>query len=78
MEIDFLLEKPTLTRRHNIRPVEVKSGKSYAYESLGKFCRKFSAMLDGAYVLHANELTVSDDGVVRLPLYMTELLVQCG
>jgi len=29
MEIDFLIEKRTLTNRHNIYPIEVKSGKDY-------------------------------------------------
>ena len=75
MEIDFLLEKPTLTRRHNIRPVEVKSGRSYSYTSLDKFCCKFSQMLDRPYILHVNELGESPEGVVQLPLYMTQLLV---
>ena len=78
MEIDFLLEKPTLTRRHNIRPVEVKSGRSYSYTSLDKFCRKFSQMLDKPYILHVNELGESPEGVIQLPLYMTQLLVMAN
>ena len=30
MEIDFLIAKPIITSRHNISPIEVKSGKRYA------------------------------------------------
>lgn len=28
MEIDFLIPKPVITNRHNISPIEVKSGKA--------------------------------------------------
>ena len=75
MEIDFLLDKPTLSRRHNVCPVEVKSGRSYAYESLRKFRQKFARLLDSAYVLHVNELKKDADGVPHLPIYMAPLLV---
>lgn len=74
MEIDFLIAKPNLTRRHNISPVEVKSGRSYAYESLAKFRRKFAAFLDKAYVLHIKDVE-EKDGVIHLPLYMAPLIV---
>lgn len=76
MEIDFLLDKPTLSRRHNVCPVEVKSGRSYAYESLRKFRQKFARLLDSAYVLHVNELKKDADGVPHLPIYMASLLVR--
>lgn len=76
MEIDFLLDKSNLSRRHNVCPVEVKSGRSYAYESLRKFRRKFSRFLDSAYVLHVNELKKDADGVPHLPVYMAPLLVR--
>ena len=74
MEIDFLLAKPDLTRRHNISPVEVKSGRNYAYESLSKFRRKFANFLDKAYVLHAKDV-IEKDGIIHLPLYMAPLIV---
>jgi predicted AAA+ superfamily ATPase len=74
MEIDFLVAKPGLTRRHNISPVEVKSGRSYAYESLSKFRKKYAAFLDAAYVLHVKDVA-EKDGVLHLPLYMAPLLV---
>ena len=34
MEIDFLVEKTKLQRRHNILPIEVKSAGEYATKSL--------------------------------------------
>ena len=74
MEIDFLVAKPGLTRRHNISPVEVKSGRSYAYESLSKFRKKFAAFLDIAYVLHVKDVA-EKDGVLHLPIYMAPLIV---
>ena len=74
MEVDFLVAKANLTRRHNISPVEVKSGRSYAYESLSKFRRKFASSLDKAYVLHVKDVD-EKDGVVHLPLYMAALIV---
>ena len=74
MGIDFLVSKSNLTRRHNVSPVEVKSGRSYAYESLSKFRRKYSAFLDKAYVLHAKDVVLKD-GVIHLPLYMAPLIV---
>ena len=73
-DLDFLLDRQTLTRRHNICPVEVKSGRSYAYESLGKFRRKFASQLGRPYVFHVNALKLSD-GVCHLPVYMAPLLV---
>ena len=77
MEIDFLLAKLGLTRRHNISPVEVKSGRSYAYASLSKFRKRFTTFLDKAYVLHVKDV-VEKDGVTHLPLYMAPLLVGDG
>ena len=74
MEVDFLVAKSNLTRRHNISPVEVKSGRSYAYESLSKFRRKFAPSLDKAYVLHVKDVG-EKDGVIHLPLYMAPLIV---
>ena len=41
MEIDFLLQKDKVTSRHNIRPIEVKSGKNYTLSSLKKCMNKF-------------------------------------
>ena len=40
MEIDFLIRKETVTTRHNIIPVEVKSSNRYTHTSLDKFTKK--------------------------------------
>ena len=41
MEIDFLIQKPTISNRHNISPIEVKSSTRYTLTSLGKFMKKY-------------------------------------
>ena len=73
MAIDFLIAKQKITNRHNISPLEVKSGKSYALTSLQKFRQKFAQQLHTPYVLHSGDIMVKD-GVTCLPLYMTPLL----
>ena len=73
MEIDFLLQKDKVTSRHNIRPMEVKSGKNYTLSSLTKCMKKFGAYMTTPTVLHAADYKV-EDGVTYLPLYMTPLL----
>ena len=73
MEIDFLLAKNKTTSRHNISPIEVKSGKNYTLSSLNKFRKKYSEQLNEAFVLHTKDLSVKD-GVIYLPVYMTGCL----
>ena len=73
MEIDFLIAKSQISNRHNISPIEVKSGKNYTLSSISKFMRRFSEQLHTPYVLHTSDLKVEDD-IVYLPLYMTALL----
>ncbi len=73
MEIDFLLQKGKVTSRHNIRPIEVKSGKNYTLSSLTKCMNKFGEYMTTPTVLHAADYKV-EDGVTYLPLYMTPLL----
>lgn len=73
MEIDFLIRKPMVTSRHNISPIEVKSGKNYTTVSLQKLRAKFGQYLSTSYIIHANDFRVEDD-IVYLPYYMTPLL----
>lgn len=73
MEIDFLVAKSRITNRHNVSPIEVKSGKNYTLSSLNKFRIKFKEELHTAYVLHTEDLRVQDE-IVYLPVYMTPLL----
>lgn len=73
MEIDFLISKPSITSRHNISPIEVKSGKKYTITSLRKCINKYERQLASPYVLHDKDLKI-DNGITYLPLYMTPLL----
>ncbi len=73
MEIDFLLSKSRITSRHNISPVEVKSGKRYTYSSLNKFKTQYKEQLYTAYILHTEDLKTEED-IVFLPVYMAGLL----
>lgn len=73
MEIDFLIAKPTLSSRHNISPIEVKSTNNYTTTSLDKCIRKFSNYLATPYVIHSADLRI-ENGITYLPLYMTPLL----
>ena len=73
MEIDFLVRKPSITSRHNISPVEVKSSSRYSLTSLEKFIRKYGRYLSTPYVLHQGDL-VEKDGITYLPLYMASCL----
>ncbi len=70
MEIDFLIAKKTISSRHNISPIEVKSGKGYSLSSIKKCIAKYSSMLHTAYVIHSQDMKL-EDGLVYLPLYMT-------
>jgi len=73
MEIDFLLRKQNDTSRHNIIPIEVKSGKNYTLLSLNKCMKKYSEQMYRPVVLHTGD-RMEKDGVLYLPLYMTPLL----
>lgn len=73
MEIDFLIAKAKTTSRHNISPIEVKSGKVYTLTSLKKYRAKYAGLLSTAYVLHDKDVK-EEDGILYLPLYMTPLL----
>ena len=73
MEIDFLIRKPSVTSRHNIIPIEVKSGKGYQLASLNKCINKYGQYISNPIVLHTGDLR-QDDGITFLPLYMTPLL----
>ena len=75
MEIDFLLDKPTLSRRHNVSPVEVKSGANLTHSSMDKFIRKFRNCLSEKFLLSDRDL-YRDNGITYIPLYMAPLLVR--
>ena len=73
MELDFLIAKETVTSRHNISPIEVKSGTRYTLTSLKKCIAKYAANLSTPYVIHTADLKV-DSGITFIPLYMACLL----
>lgn len=73
MEIDFLIAKSKVSGRHNISPIEVKSGKNYALTSLSKFRTRYAEQLCTCYVLHTGDVK-EERGMVFLPLYMAGCL----
>jgi len=73
MEIDFLIAKSKISNRHNISPIEVKSGKNYTLTSLRKFMARYAEQTGIPYVLHTSDFK-EEDGIVYLPLYMTPML----
>jgi len=73
MEIDFLIAKSKVTNRHNISPIEVKSGKNYTLNSLKKFIKKYNEQLNTPIVIHTGDYK-SENGIEYYPIYMTPLL----
>ena len=73
MEIDFLIAKSRITSRHNISPIEVKSGNNYTLNSLNKFRKRYREQLHTAYVVHTGDLKVEDE-IIYLPVYMVLFL----
>ena len=73
MELDFLIRKPTVSNRHNISPIEVKSSKNYTTSSLTKFKNKFGSQLAVSYIIHSGDFRTEGD-TIYLPLYMTPCL----
>jgi len=73
MEIDFLVTNQQITNRHNIVPIEVKSGSGYNTASLVKFNKKFGQYLSTPIILHSSDVG-ERNGFLCLPLYMTPLL----
>ena len=73
MQIDFLIQKEVVTSRHNISPIEVKSGTNYTLTSINKCIKKFGQYLNTPFVLHTKDVETKD-GLVYMPLYMTPLL----
>ncbi|MBQ6127634.1 ATP-binding protein [Candidatus Saccharibacteria bacterium] len=74
MEVDFLIIKDQVTARHNICPIEVKSGKGYSLTSLDKYTKKYNQQVGVSYILHDGDLEVVDEKHIYLPLYMAGLL----
>ncbi len=73
MELDFLIQKSAITSRHNISPIEVKSGSGYKLASLRKANKKFGEQLATSYVIHYQDFKI-ENNICYLPIYMTPLL----
>ena len=73
MEIDFLISDNHITSKHNIVPIEVKSGDRYTFSSLSKFTTKYDVYLSQPIIIHTKDLLVKDD-ILYLPVYMVGLL----
>ena len=73
MEIDFLLPKATITSRHNIIPIEVKSTTRFSTVSLNKCRKKIAEQVLQPMVLYTGDVAIKDE-VLYLPLYMASVL----
>ena len=73
MEIDFLISNNKITSKHNIIPIEVKSGERYTYSSLSKIINKYKDYLGKPIIIHTKDLK-EENGILYLPIYMTDLL----
>lgn len=67
MQIDFLI-----TKGKKISPVEDKSGDYRSNSSINKFMNKFSSVVATQYILYTKDI-MQKDGIIHLPLYMTQL-----
>ena len=73
MEIDFLIAKSTITSRHNISPIEVKSSTGFSTVSMEKCLKKYSTHLSQAYIVHTGDVD-RDGDYLYIPLYMVPCL----
>ncbi|MGI6222349.1 MAG: ATP-binding protein [Prevotella sp.] len=73
MEVDFLIAKHSITSRHNITPIEVKSSLRYTFTSLKKMMAKYKEYLSQPIIVHTADLQ-EKDGYLFLPVYMVPLL----
>ena len=73
MEIDFLISTNNVTSKHNIVPIEVKSGERYTFSSIEKLKSKYREYLAEPIIIHTKDLK-EENGILYIPVYMTELL----
>ena len=73
MEIDFLISSDKVTSKHNIIPIEVKSGERYTFSSLAKLNNKYKDYLAEPIIIHTKDLK-EENGILYIPVYMTGLL----
>ena len=73
LEIDFLISKNNITTRHNIIPIEVKSGDRYTFTSLNKLVSKYKDFIAEPIIIHTKDLK-EENGILYVPIYMTQIL----
>ena len=73
MEIDFLISKKSITSRHNISPIEVKSSSAFTITSLEKCISKYANYLAQPYIVHIGDLEAKGN-LLYIPLYMVPCL----
>lgn len=73
MEIDFLISDNKITSKHNIIPIEVKSGERYTFSSISKLVSKYNEYLGKTIIIHTKDLK-NENEILYIPVYMTELL----
>ncbi len=73
MEIDFLVSKSRLAKRHNVSPIEIKSGTNATHSSLDKYRSKYSDWCAESFLFWDRDVKV-ESGITYLPLYMLPLI----
>ena len=73
MEVDFLISTDKITSKHNIIPIEVKSGDRYTFTSLNKLRLKYNEYLAESVIIHTKDLK-EENNILYIPIYMTDLL----
>lgn len=73
MEIDFLISDNKITSKHNIIPIEVKTGERYTFSSISKLVTKYGDYLGEPIIIHTKDFK-EENGILYVPVYMTELL----
>jgi len=78
IEIDFILSNQSRTK-YRITPIEVKSTKTYQFNSLKLFTQKFKERIGSAYIIHPKNFTIKKDEktgyeYAAIPPYMAGLL----
>ena len=73
MEIDFVVSKSKLARRHNVMPIEIKCGANITHASLDKFRNKYAEWCGEAFLFSDKDVRM-EDGITYLPHYMLPLV----
>lgn len=71
IEIDFIISNNSISK-YKIFPIEVKSTKTYQYNSMKKFNNKFKKRIGISYIIHPKNLSyLEEEKIMKIPVYMT-------